>query len=114
MTKTNILQYKGYTTEVHYSAEDGVLFGKIEGIGDLVNFESDTLGDVEAQFHAAVDDYLAFCKDTGTEPEKPCSGVFQVRISPETHRLAQREAKIHGKTLNRFVTEAIENALAQA
>ena len=44
---SNTLEYKGYTTKVEYSAEDHVLFGKIEGIRDLVNFESETAAGIE-------------------------------------------------------------------
>lgn len=68
----DILRYKGYSTRVEYSFEDGVLHGKIEGISDLITFESNSLdpGDVENAFHEAVDDYLAFCEDTGTIPNR--------------------------------------------
>ena len=41
------LTYKGYYTEIHYSEEDQVLFGKIEGIADMVNFESDSAKTIE-------------------------------------------------------------------
>ena len=84
----NVLEYKGYYTKVEYSAEDQVLFGKIEGIKDLVSFECEKLGDVEMEFHEAVDDYLAFCKDLGESPDKPYKGQFNVRIPPELHRKA--------------------------
>ena len=43
----NILEYKGYYTKVEYSAEDKVLYGKIEGIKDLVNFESESPEKIE-------------------------------------------------------------------
>ncbi len=108
---TNVLEYKGYHTKVEYSAEDKVLYGKIEGIKDLVNFECDSLADVEKEFHLAVDDYLAFCKDNGEEPDKPYKGVFQVRISPELHRLVAMAADKKGETLNAFVTDAIKKAM---
>lgn len=29
---SNVIQYKGYFTNVEYSQEDQILFGKIEGI----------------------------------------------------------------------------------
>ena len=41
-----------------YSAEDRVYYGKIDGIDDLVNFESDSAEGLEKAFHSAVDDYL--------------------------------------------------------
>ena len=57
----NLLEYKGYHTKIEFDCEDLVLRGKIEGIKDLVNFESTDISTVEEEFHAAVDDYLEFC-----------------------------------------------------
>lgn len=54
----NILEYKGYFTKIHYSAEDKVLYGKIEEIPALVNFESVSAKDIIQEFHNAVDDYI--------------------------------------------------------
>lgn len=34
------MTYKGYSARPEYSAEDGVFFGRLLGINDLVNFES--------------------------------------------------------------------------
>ena len=108
---SNILEYKGYYTKIEYSAEDKVLYGKIEGIKDLVNFESESPERVEEEFHLAVDDYLAFCKDLGKAPEKPYKGMFNVRISPELHRRAAIAADQRGESLNAFVAQAIRVAV---
>ena len=109
----SVIEYKGYYSKVLYSAEDGVLHGKIEGISDLVNFECESVNEVESSFHEAVDDYLAFCADLGKEPEKPYRGVFNVRFSPELHRRAAMEAANEGITLNQLVTRAVEKMLPQ-
>ena len=66
----NTLQYKGYFTNISFSANDKVLHGKIEGIDDLVTFESESIADIEKEFQDAVDDYLAFCEEMGKEPTK--------------------------------------------
>ena len=108
----NILEYKGYYTRIEYSAEDHVLFGKIEGIKDLVTFECENLSNVEAEFHEAVDDYLSFCKDLGESPDKPYKGMFNVRIPPELHRKAAMAAEMSGETLNAFITKAIRAAVS--
>ena len=39
----NVLEYKGYTGTVEFSAEDKVFFGKIPGIRDVVTFEAETV-----------------------------------------------------------------------
>lgn len=67
--KSNILEYKGYHTTIEFDTETMKLRGKIEGINDLVNFESVEPKNIEAEFHAAVDDYIEFCNEIGKEPE---------------------------------------------
>lgn len=107
MNHDAVLQYKGYWARIEYSAEDRLLYGKIEGIADLISFESESAGEIESAFHDAVDDYLAFCAEQGKAPDKPYKGSFNVRIPPELHRRAAREASRRGLSLNQYVEEAL-------
>lgn len=59
----NRFDYKGYYTLIHFDSEDKVLYGKIEGIDDLVTFESDSAKEIKKEFHDAVDDWLEFRKE---------------------------------------------------
>ena len=59
------LEYKGYHTEIEIDFPSHLLHGKIEGIRDLVNFESETVSGIEREFHNAVDDYLEFLQEVG-------------------------------------------------
>lgn len=103
----DILEYKGYYTKIFYSAQDQVLYGKIEGINDLVNFESKNATEIEKEFHKAVDDYLALCEDLGVDPDKSYSGTFNVRLDPELHKKIATEAFLTNKSLNQVVAMAI-------
>lgn len=109
----NILTYKGYTAKIEFSSEDLRLFGKIDGIRDLVTFESTSAETIEQEFHSAVDDYLAYCADMKKEPDKPFKGSFNVRVSPELHKAAVIKANEEGKSLNVFVSEALENYISK-
>ncbi|MFQ9148111.1 MAG: type II toxin-antitoxin system HicB family antitoxin [Eubacteriales bacterium] len=104
----NTLYYKNYYTNVSYSAEDKILYGKIEGINDLVTFESESAETIEKEFHSAVDDYLAFCEEVGKEPEKVYKGSFNVRIAPELHKALAEYAARNGLSLNQATATAIE------
>lgn len=104
----NILQYRGYFTKIEYSVEDHVLYGKIEGIKDLVNFESENVEEIEQEFRNAVDDYLELCQELGQEPDKIYSGTFNVRISPVLHRTLALQAIKTGDSLNSTVEKAID------
>lgn len=108
---SNILNYKGYMAKIDFDADSKVLCGKIEGITDLVTFESSSADDIVKEFYNAVDDYLSFCKNIGKEPEKSYKGIFNVRIPPDLHRKAAMSAIKKGVTLNGLITDAIQSYL---
>jgi predicted HicB family RNase H-like nuclease len=43
----DILTYKNYIAAVHFSTEDDVFYGHIEGIGDLVSFEGQSVQELK-------------------------------------------------------------------
>ena len=59
----DVLTYKGFIGSVHFSAEDKVFHGKIEGIDDLVTFEGRSVDELIKAFHEEVDDYIKLCKE---------------------------------------------------
>jgi predicted HicB family RNase H-like nuclease len=108
---SSILTHKDYYTVVSFDAGQGYLYGKIEGIADLVTFEADSTDTVQEAFQEAVDDYLAFCADVGKKPDRAYKGKFNVRVDPRLHRAADRRAAEQGKSLNQFVEDAIRAAV---
>ncbi len=104
----NTMTYKGYLGSVSFSEKDGVFFGKIEGINGLVNFEGESVKELTEAFHEAVDDYLAYCKDEGIEPDKSYSGILNVRLTPAIHRQISMLARQAGITLNAYIKNALE------
>ena len=107
----DVLTYKGFIGSVHFSAEDKVFHGKIEGIDDLVTFEGQSVDELLKAFHEEVDDYIKLCKEIGKEPTRSYKGSFNVRISPETHRKVVEKATRMGLSLNQLVQKAIEKEL---
>lgn len=106
--KSNVLEYKGYHTIIEFDAETFILRGKIEGISDLVNFESNDHDKIKSEFESAVDDYLVFCEEVGKEPDKEYKGTFNIRIEPNLHRKIAMMASKNGESLNSAVEKAIE------
>lgn len=104
-----MLEYKGYYGSIEASPEDGCLYGKLEFINALVNYEAETVPALETAFREAVDDYLADCAALGHEPEIPCKGSFNVRIGHEAHLRAAVAARERGMSLNDFTKQAIES-----
>ncbi len=108
----NILEYKGYSGTVEYSAEDNILFGKVIGIRSLISYEGQSVEELKADFESAVDEYLELCGTKGIEPEKEYKGSLNVRFSPETHRKAMLIAFSEHISLNRFIENSVKDKIA--
>ena len=107
----DVLTYKNFIGSVHFSAEDKVFHGKIEGITDLITFEGKSVDELTKAFHEAVNDYIALCREANKEPLKSCKGSFNVRIPSELHIKAAQQAVKLGISLNQLVQKAIEKAV---
>lgn len=107
---TDILKHKGYTARPVYSAEDELFIGRLVGIDDVVTFEADRAADLRARFEAAVEDYIATCKQIGKPPQKPYSGSMMLRVDPQVHANAATAAALSGMSLNKWVEKAIDEA----
>lgn len=101
------LNYKGYAGSVDFSVEDGVLFGKLLHISDLVSYEAVTVTDLVKEFHSAIDDYLADCEQQKKSPDKPFKGAFNVRVKPELHRELVSFAGAKECSLNEYVATVL-------
>lgn len=108
----NTLSYKGFIGSVAFSEKDNVFFGKIEGIDGLVNFEGESVAELTAAFHEAVDDYMAYCQEEGIEPHKSYSGSLNVRLTPDIHSRVACLAKQAGISINAFIRKAVEKQIA--
>ena len=109
---SDVLTHRGYAAKVEFDAEDGLFFGRIAGIADGVGFHADTVTDLVAAFHEAVDDYLDMCAKIGKAPDKPYSGKLMLRIDPALHARLARAAKLSGRSLNQLGEDALSRAVA--
>ena len=106
-----MMNYKGYVGSVEYDDENRVFTGTVINTRTVITFHGSSVDELEREFHASVDDYLAWCDQDGVEPEKPYSGKFNVRFTPELHRRAAIGAKRLGLSLNSFMERAVEDEL---
>lgn len=104
------MEHKGYVGTVQFSPDDRVFHGRIAGIRDVITFEGDSVQSLEDDFRSAVEDYLSLCAKHGREPEKPFSGKFVLRTTPDVHRAAVQAAAREGKSLNAWAAEVIARA----
>ncbi|MEL6794766.1 MAG: type II toxin-antitoxin system HicB family antitoxin [Pseudomonadota bacterium] len=109
--------YKGYAASIWFEADDRAFHGMVEGLRDVIHFTGASVDDLEAAFHASVDDYLAMCAEDGAAPEKPFSGKLAFRTSPEVHRKIAEAAAAEALSINQWMDRALrrsaEDALAE-
>ncbi len=106
-----MIEYKGYVGKVEIDEDAGILYGEVINVRDVITFEGRSVDEVRQAFRESVDDYLAFCAERGEPPDKPFSGRFVLRLPEELHRKAYIQAKLAGKSLNKWVAEVLEAAL---
>ena len=106
-----MIEYKGYLGKVEFDDEAALFHGEVINTRDVITFEGDSVSELTKAFHESVDDYLAFCEERGETPDKPFSGQFVTRISPELHRQVNVAAAVSGKSLNAWVTEQLQSAV---
>ena len=109
-----MMEYKGYIATVRFDDEADLFHGEVIHIRDVVTFQGRNVKELRRAFRQSVDDYLAFCAERGEQPEKPFSGKFVVRISPELHREISIAARKEGKSLNAWAAERLSHELSRA
>jgi len=107
-----MMQYKGYSANVLFDDETDLFHGEVLGIRDVVTFQGRSVKDLRKAFAESVDDYIEFCRDRGESPDKPVSGRFVLRISPELHRKLCKAASRSGQSLNSWITSRLENEVS--
>ena len=53
--------------------------------------------------------FLDSCKERGIEPLKHYSGKFNLRVPPSLHGKIAAQAAAHGKSINAWVLDILEN-----
>jgi predicted HicB family RNase H-like nuclease len=70
-----MIEFEGYRARVE-RARDGMLYGRVIGLEEIINFKAPTMRVVERQFAKALEAYFERCKMRGVEPEKPAEMGF--------------------------------------
>src|SRR5207245_4068682 len=89
-----------------------IFHGEVINTRDVITFQGKSVAELKKAFRDSVEDYLAFCASRGEEPEKPFSGQFVTRVPPDLHRQINLAASLSGKSLNAWVAEQLQSAIA--
>lgn len=109
-----MMEYKGFVGNVEFDSEAKIFHGEVINTRDVITFQGQSVKEIEKAFKDSIEDYLSWCKEEGVEAEKPYSGKFNLRLSPEIHRQAALTAKKMHMSLNSFVEKAVVDELKNA
>ncbi|RII26960.1 MAG: toxin-antitoxin system HicB family antitoxin [Geobacter sp.] len=107
-----MMQYKGYSGRVEYDDDAEIFHGEVIGLRDVITFQGTTVEEIKQAFKESVDDYIDFCAQLGHAPEKPFTGKFMLRFSPDLHRKVYIAAKQSGESINSWVNEQLQHLTA--
>lgn len=108
-----MLKYKNYIGHVVFDDEADIFHGEIINTRDVITFQGSTVDEVKKSFVDSIEDYLAFCAERGENPDKPFSGKFNLRLSPELHQKAFLLAQEKETSLNAWVVDTIKKAVGE-
>lgn len=107
------MTYKGYVAKIEYDEDNNIFTGMVINTRTVITFSGLSVDELEKEFRNSVEDYLEWCKEDGVSPEKPYSGKFNVRLTPQMHQEAALKAGMMGISLNRFMEIAVQEKLKQ-
>jgi predicted HicB family RNase H-like nuclease len=102
-----MMEFRGYTAEVDFDDEAEIFHGEVTGIENVVTFQGKTAKKLKKTFKDSGDNYLSFCKERGEAPDKPFTGQFVVRISPQLHRKIYLCAKLSTESIDAWLNEKL-------
>jgi predicted HicB family RNase H-like nuclease len=107
------MTYKGYQAAVEFDEDAEIFHGEVLNMRDVITFQGRSVSELKNAFAGSVEDYLAFCRERGEQPEKPFSGKFVVRAEPALHRAMFSAAQRAGMSLNKWVTSTLQRAVSR-
>ena len=107
-----MIEYKGYIGIFEFDPELDTFHGTVTNSNAVITFYGKSVAELRKEMCASVDEYLAFCQEEGRQPEKPFSGKLLLRTSPELHRRISLASARHGISMNIYIQEVLEKAVA--
>jgi predicted HicB family RNase H-like nuclease len=109
----SVLTYKGYQGSFEYDPEADIFHGDVLHLTDVITFQGRSIDELKAALAESVEVYLEYCAKKDRAPEKPFSGTFNVRLTPEIHQQLARKAAQDGVSLNKWVAKTLETAVTE-
>ena len=105
-----MMEYKGYIATIEYDDSVGLLHGSVVNSGDypIANCEAADEDTLRKEFRVSIDDYLAWCKEDGVEPQRPFAGSLNLQLDAELHRRVAISAARNCKSIDDWIKDVLE------
>jgi len=109
----NLMTIGGQQAVISYDPDINLFRGEFVGLarGGADFYAADVEG-LRREGETSLRVYLDMCREDGAEPFRAFSGKFNVRIPPALHTACAAAAESSGKSLNQWVTEALQEITA--
>ena len=106
----NIMEINGYRAVIAYDPQIEMFRGEFTGLNGGAEFYARDIETLKKEGDLSLKVFLDMCAENGTDPRKEYSGKFNVRVPSELHADIARAAAAHGKSLNQWVTDTLDQA----
>ena len=77
-----MMEYKGYLATIEYDDAAGIFHGEVTNTRAVITFQGVSVEELYREMAESIEDYIAWGKERGKEPEKPYSGTLLMRATP--------------------------------
>jgi predicted HicB family RNase H-like nuclease len=105
---TNLLRYKDHYARIAFDPSADAFHGRVVGIQDVIDFYGRTPDELREEFKNSVEDYLAWCAEEGTKPEKTWIGRLTIRVDEDLHRRLVVAAAARSESVNAWITRLLD------
>ncbi len=105
---TNLLKYEDYYARIAFDPSADSFHGRVIGIRDVIDFYGRTPDELREEFRKSVEEYLAWCAEEGTKPEKTWQGKLTIRIAEDLRRRLAVVAATKGESINAWITAVLD------
>ena len=108
-----MIEYKGYHGAIEFDAELDKFHGRVVNTRSVISFYGSSVEELREEMAASVETYLEVCEEKGTDPDRPYSGKFMVRVTPELHRDVALAAASEGKSMNEWLSKWLSETIEE-
>jgi len=106
----NTMKIDGYRAIIAYDPDIEMFRGEFVGLNGGADFYAKDIDTLKKEGTISLKVFLHACQERGIAPKKEYSGKFNVRVPSRLHADIVGAAAAHGKSLNQWVADTLDQA----